>query len=223
MRQSEKITVVIGSAELNTIKQNVDLIVLNCEYFTRKSGVNVILSSYSFLQEKSAYTRAVITMDIVIKKAHINDLPSLEAIRIDAFKPVFESFRKILGEEIYELAQKKEDEQQHQILASMFDEDSNWNIFVAELNDEIIGFICAQLNLDTLVGEIGLNAISPMHSGKGFGTQMYNFVLDMMKARGIKVATVSTGADKSHEAARSAYKKAGFNVTIPSVWMCQLL
>ena len=44
-----------------------------------------------------------------------------------------------------------------------------------------------------------------------------------MKSSGMQVATVATGGDPSHAPARRAYEKSGFNVQIPSVWMCQIL
>lgn len=80
-----------------------------------------------------------------------------------------------------------------------------------------------QLNLDTQVGEIGLNAVHPEQAGQGIGTVMYNFSVAKMKEVGMKVATVATGRDPSHAPARRAYEKAGFTVQIPSVWMCQKL
>lgn len=49
------------------------------------------------------------------------------------------------------------------------------------------------------------------------------FALERMQQAGMKVATVATGGDPSHAPARRAYHKAGFDVEIPSVWMCKLL
>ncbi|WP_437957583.1 GNAT family N-acetyltransferase [Sorangium sp. So ce119] len=70
---------------------------------------------------------------------------------------------------------------------------------------------------------IGLNAVDPAHAGKGIGTAMYEFALARMRQSGMKVATVATGGDPSHAPARRAYRKAGFDVEIPSVWMCRKL
>lgn len=38
-----------------------------------------------------------------------------------------------------------------------------------------------------------------------------------------EAATVGTGGDPSHAAARRAYEKAGFDAVIPSVWMFRKL
>ena len=48
-------------------------------------------------------------MEISFRKANMNDQAPLENLRVEAFSPIFASFRKILGNEIYELAQKRED------------------------------------------------------------------------------------------------------------------
>ena len=160
---------------------------------------------------------------ISFRKAEVKDHPLLESLRLEAFAPISASFRKILGDEIYELAQKREDEEQSEILASMFSYDSKWHLYVAEIDREIIGFVSIQINSETLVGEIGLNAVMPSHSGLGIGTKMYDFANAEMKAAGMRVATVATGGDDSHAPARRAYEKSGFNVQIPSVWLCRTL
>lgn len=45
--------------------------------------------------------------ELIIRKANLSDHPFLESLRIEAFSPIFASFREALGDEIYELAQKK--------------------------------------------------------------------------------------------------------------------
>ena len=164
-------------------------------------------------------------MDTEIKFliANKEDIDSLEEIRKRAFQPIFDSFRSILGDTIYEYAQLPGDLAQKDYLRSLFDEDSVWKMWKVMGNEKIIGFVSIRIDEKTQVGEIGLNAIDPDDSKKGIGTQMYSFAVDIMKKAGMKVATVSTGGDPSHLPARKAYRKAGFLVEIPSVWMCQEL
>lgn len=158
-----------------------------------------------------------------IRSARTEDEPILQEIREAAFTPIFASFRSILGDEIYDLAQAKEDQAQKSLLTSMLDSKSDWNVYTVEFEDKVVGFVSIQLNRETRVGEIGLNAVHPSHAGKGIGSKMYNFSVAQMKEAGMKVATVATGGDPSHLAARKAYRKAGFTVEIPSIWMCQTL
>jgi ribosomal protein S18 acetylase RimI-like enzyme len=160
---------------------------------------------------------------VVLRPAGTDDLPRLEEVRQAAFAPVFASFRAMLGEDIYHLAQAREDEAQGALLASLLAPASRWEVYVAAREGVVVGFVAVQLNLETQVGEIGLNAVHPAYAGKGIGTAMYNFALTRMQEAGMRVATVATGGDASHAPARRAYEKAGFTVHIPSVWLCRKL
>ena len=161
--------------------------------------------------------------DLEMVPARPDDVPRLEAIRLAAFAPVFASFRELLGDEVYELAQKHEDEAQGELLASLMLPDSGWEVYAARIDDTIVGFVSIRFDEQTRLGEIGLNAVHPRHGGKGIGTAMYEFAIARMKEEGMRVVTVSTGADRSHAPARRAYEKAGFNAQVPSVWMCRKL
>lgn len=162
-------------------------------------------------------------VEFEIRPAQAEDAPRLEAVREAAFAPVFASFRSILSDEIYELAQAREDEAQGVVLRSLLTPSSGWDVYVAISAAQIVGFVSVKIDLETTVGEIGLNAVHPSFAGQGIGTAMYDFAVARMKDAGMKVATVATGGDPSHAPARRAYRKAGFAVEIPSVWMCQKL
>ena len=161
--------------------------------------------------------------ELHFRRARPEDAARLQDIRRAAFAPVFASFRSILGDEIYDLAQRREDEAQEGLLASLMAADSGWELYVAQSGDDIVGFVAVRLDGETLVGEIGLNAVDPARAGAGIGTAMYELSVARMKQAGMKVATVATGGDPSHAPARRAYQKAGFDVAIPSVWMCRKL
>lgn len=155
------------------------------------------------------------------RRACPEDAARLHAIRRAAFAPVFASFRASLGDELYDLAQRREDEAQEGLLASLIAGDPGCELYVAQSGDEVVGFVALRLDPETHVGEIGLNAVDPERAGKGIGTAMYEFAVARMKQAGMRGATVATGGDPSHAPARRAYRKAGFNVEIPSVWMCR--
>ena len=161
--------------------------------------------------------------NVVLRLARTDDLPRLDEVRQAAFARVFASFRSILGEDLYNLAQAREDEAQGALLASLLAPASGWEVYVADRAGVVVGFVSVQLNLDMHGGEIGLNAVHPAYAGKGIGTAMYNFAITRMKEAGMRVATVATGGDASHAPARRAYEKAGFTVQIPSVWLCRKL
>jgi GNAT superfamily N-acetyltransferase len=160
---------------------------------------------------------------LLIRSANDTDAPHLEDVRRAAFAPVFASFRAILGEDISQVTQARDDQAQAEYLASLLIPDSAWELYVAEHAGLVVGFVSVQINRETSIGEIGLNAVYPDWAGAGIGTAMYDFVLERMREAGMRVATVSTGGDSSHAPARRAYQKAGFKVGIPSIWLCQRL
>jgi ribosomal protein S18 acetylase RimI-like enzyme len=160
---------------------------------------------------------------VVIRAVKADDQPLLDGVRQAAFAPIFASFRSILGDDLYELAQAREDAAQEALFVSLLAPESGWEVYAAEIAGTVVGFVSLQLNHETHVGEIGLNAVHPDHAGKGVGTAMYDFAIARMKAAGLRVATVATGGDPSHAPARRAYEKAGFMVHIPSVWLCRKL
>jgi GNAT superfamily N-acetyltransferase len=145
----------------------------------------------------------------------------LDDVRRAAFAPVFASFRDLLGDEIADVTQARDDEDQAEYLRSLLAPESDWELYVAEVAGAVVGFVSLQLTERTLTGEIGLNAVHPHHAGHNIGTTMYDFALDRMRRMGMRVATVSTGGDASHAPARRAYEKAGFVKGIPSIWLCQ--
>lgn len=156
----------------------------------------------------------------LLRAVRPTDAARLESIRKAAFAPVFASFRALLGPDIYELVQAREDNAQAGLLASWLLPDSGWEVYVAESAPVVVGFVCIRMNQAARTGEIGLNAVHPTHSGQGIGTSMYRFALARMREAGMRAAAVSTGGDASHAAARRAYAKAGFSAEVPSVWMC---
>ncbi|WP_053233926.1 GNAT family N-acetyltransferase [Sandaracinus amylolyticus] len=161
--------------------------------------------------------------DLSFSRAGAEHLPRFEQIRAAAFAPVFASFRAILGDELYELVQARDDAAQPALLASMLQPDSGWEVYAAQRAAIVVGFVSVRLDPTTKVGEIGLNAVDPDHAGHGIGTAMYDFALARMREAGMRAATVGTGGDPSHAPARRAYAKVGFDAAIPSVWMSRIL
>jgi GNAT superfamily N-acetyltransferase len=161
--------------------------------------------------------------DLTLARAGAEHLPRFEEIRAAAFAPVFASFRAILGDDLYERVQARDDAAQGELLASLLRERSGWEVYAAVHDGAVVGFVSVRLDEGTKVGELGLNAVHPDHAGRGIGTAMYAFAVARMREAGMRAATVGTGGDPSHAAARRAYAKAGFDREIPSVWMSRAL
>lgn len=151
------------------------------------------------------------------------DLARLQEIREAAYEPVFRSFRSILGAKIAPIALATLEQEQADYLERVCNPTTPQDMYVVVAGSDIVGFCAVSLDRQNEVGEIDLNAVDPDHQGKGIGTWMYDAVLELMKADGMRAATVGTGGDPSHAPARRAYEKAGFNAAIPSVYLYRSL
>ena len=142
-----------------------------------------------------------------IRQFDAADLPDMQSIRKAAFAPIFQSFKEIIGEQIYALERKNADAEQAEYLASLCVPQANDQVYVATVDGEVIGFVAFSLNSEKKIGEIGLNAVHPNHTGQGVGSAMYEFAISEMRRAGMKLATVGTGGDPSHVPAQQAYRQ----------------
>ena len=147
----------------------------------------------------------------------------MHEIREAAYKPVFQSFRSIVGEKIALVALSNVEREQAELLNQICEAKSSHNVFVVEHSSEIVAFCSVTFDQKSKVGVIDLNAVHPDYQGRGIGTWMYEFALDQLRAAGMSVATVGTGGDPSHAPARRAYEKAGFGPGIPSMYLYRSL
>lgn len=165
----------------------------------------------------------------MIENCHIrafetSDLPQLHKVREVAFLPVFQSFRTMVGVKVASVAFVNAEREQMEHLDRICRAgSSSHEVFVVVSGEEVIAFCSFTLDANTKVGEIDLNAVHPDFQGKGIGSWMYSYVLDQMKHAGMRVATVGTGGDASHEPARKAYEKAGFGTPIPTLYLYKSL
>ena len=153
-------------------------------------------------------------MDIKIVQAEEKHLEQIAKIAIDAWTPIREEFRKLLGDEIYN---SQFTDWQAKKVASVSNQLLGGNGYVATDGKKVVGFISYMVHTDTNTGEILANAVSSDARGMGVGSKMYDFIISKMKSDGIEFVTVNTGLDDAHAPARRAYERAGFSASLPSV------
>ena len=85
---------------------------------------------------------------------------------------------------------------------------------VTEREGRIVGFVSYSLDALRRVGTIHYNAVAVEHRGEGIGTAQVEHVLSLMRESGMDYATVGTGLNEGHAAARRMYEKAGFEPVI---------
>ena len=85
-------------------------------------------------------------------------------------------------------------------------------VWVADVDGVAAGFVAVRIHDDRRIGEIDMLAVDPPHQRLGIGTALTRVALDWIRASGVRVAMVGTGADPGHAPARRAYEKAGMKL-----------
>jgi len=147
-------------------------------------------------------------MIIQIRPFKKNDMKDLITLTLLAFEPIFESFEKILGPHIYAIIYPDWRKRQKEGVEKI-SQDSKISLLIAEVDEKVVGYIAYEI-YDDDTAEVQLLAVHPEYQNRGIGTQLNTFVLQKMRAGGVKMAIVSTGGDESHAAARRSYEKVGY-------------
>jgi ribosomal protein S18 acetylase RimI-like enzyme len=152
----------------------------------------------------------------VIRSYRAADAPQVVDLSLRAWAPVHDSMRGVMGSEIFERLYG-DDWRAHQrkevddVLA-----DPEMEIWVADVDGTVVGFVAAVLKLDEHLGEIFMLAVDPGSQNRGLGTRLTDLATDWVREAGVPVALVSTGGDAGHAPARRTYEKAGYT-QFPSV------
>ena len=149
-------------------------------------------------------------MHLVIRPAASEDVEALMDLAVRAWEPVFASFRDVLGPEIYPILYPDWRRRQRDTVAEVCADNSGFTVLVAEVDGAVTGFIAYGVDMAERSGEVELLAVHPDHQNHGIGTALNTFVLDEMKARGVRLAVIATGGDAGHAPARRSYEKAGY-------------
>ena len=89
------------------------------------------------------------------------------------------------------------------------DAEANPNgIFVAEIEDKVVGYITTRIDIITKIGQIPNLAVLPDFQQKGLGQQLIQVALDYFKAEGMAMAKIETLAQ--NPVGTTFYPKMGF-------------
>lgn len=158
----------------------------------------------------------------MIRPFRPGDEDALADIGNRAWKPIYDMFRQVYGEEIHALVTPDTNTAKGEQVRSHCRRAPEW-VFVAEEGGRIVGFVTCRLDRDSKIAEIGNNAVDPDCGLRGIGQQMYAHVLDYFRGEGMEAAKVGTGLDWAHAPARRAYERAGFGIKHETVTYYQKL
>ena len=137
-----------------------------------------------------------------------SDAPTVLDLSLRAWAPVHISIRNALGPDINDALQPDWRARQKDDVEAVLCATTS-NVWVADLDDVVVGFVAVRIHEDRRIGEIDMLAVDPTHQGTGVGTALTVFALEWIREAGIGVAMVGTGADPGHAPARRTYEKAG--------------
>ncbi len=152
--------------------------------------------------------------EIKIARPSEEDIEKACDIAIRAWTTIREGFRREIGDELYEAFYANWQDEKRMGVRRYF---TSGHGYVALLHGAVVGFICYKADEERKTGEICANAVDPDKRGMGIASQMYHYILDEMREKGIKYVKVHTGLDDGHIPARRAYEKMGFEKNLPSV------
>lgn len=161
-------------------------------------------------------------MNPTIRRVRASDVSELVELTLLAFAPVFESFRKLLGPEVYSTIWPDWKSSQSEGVRSLCCDDDARTVLVAEVDGRVAGFIAHEIRADEAKGEVLLLAVHPEHQNGGIGTKLNERALADMREAGVTFVKLEAGGDESHAPARRSYEKAGY-VGLPIVRYFQKL
>jgi len=149
-------------------------------------------------------------MQFQIRQAVDQDLEEIVRLSLLAWEPVFDSFRKVMGPNVFAVEYPDWKAAQTDTVQTYCAPRADRTVWVAEVDQRVAGFITCDLDQNKKMGEVALLAVHPDFQKQGIATALNQVALDYMRASGMKVAVVGTGGDPGHAPARRAYEKAGY-------------
>ena len=146
-----------------------------------------------------------------------DDIDIVVEFSLRAWAPVFESFRTILGERVFQAIYPDWLESQASAVATVC-RDEAADVFVAEVQGRPVGYVAVVFHEEgaATCGEIDMLAVDPDQQNSGLGTALTDFAVEHIRAAGCVLAVIGTGGDPGHAAARRTYEKSGFTA-LPTV------
>ena len=144
-----------------------------------------------------------------IRATTAEDLGRIHEIAVAGWTPIFERYRLIVGDELWNDVWRGWEEG----WCAYTPESWHGRGIVTEIDGEIAGF-ATWLFVNEAVAEVGGNAVDPSFQRRGIGSAQIQNVVDMFRSQKYKCAKVHTGMDPAHGPARAEYRNAGLRRSI---------
>ena len=151
---------------------------------------------------------------VILRQATDRDLPCIDEIIIACYAPIYESYLKIVGKDIYRGMRPNRDQDWRVAktgrVRKIFREHPDC-LWVLEEGDEFFGFLAFALFPEKNRLWIEENGVIVERRGQGWATFMLRHLLAHARNLGIRFASVEVDLDDVHIPARRAYQAVGFD------------
>jgi ribosomal protein S18 acetylase RimI-like enzyme len=154
-------------------------------------------------------------VETAIRALRDDDIEAVVEFSVRAWRPVFESFARLMGPEIFRRIYPDWAAIQASAVDSACRDDGS-RVWVAEAGGRPVGFVVVVIHDAIGTGEIYMIAVDPDYQNEGIGMDLVTFAVDRIAELGMALAEIGTGGDPGHAPARHVYEKAGFT-PVPQV------
>ena len=138
------------------------------------------------------------------------DADAVVRLALRAWEPVYASIEAALDPAVYRAFYPDgwRAHQRAEVEAALAEQD----VWVAEQDGTVAGFVSVALRPDDDLGEIHMVAVDPGCQKRGVGLALTDHAVAWIREAGMALAMVETGADPGHAPARRTYERAGFGL-----------
>ncbi|MEZ5489745.1 MAG: GNAT family N-acetyltransferase [Gammaproteobacteria bacterium] len=148
-------------------------------------------------------------------------LDAIVSLSLKAWEPVFASVESSFAPELFNYFYPDWRAHQQKDVEKACNSDA-MHVGVACIGDSVAGFVAFRLGEQDRTGEIYMIAVDPAHQRKGISGKLTDYATQAMRAAGMEICMLSTGADPGHEPARRSYEKSGFKPWHSVIYFKQL-
>ena len=152
---------------------------------------------------------------MVIRPLRADDVDAVVEFSVRAWRPVFESFMKVTGPDIFLRIYPHWQSGQAEAVREACQDEAH-KTWIAEAPEEAgsggrpVGFVVVAVHDNPRRGEVYMIAVDPDCQNQGLGLDLVTFAVDRITELGLPLAQIGTGGDPGHAPARHVYEKAGF-------------
>jgi ribosomal protein S18 acetylase RimI-like enzyme len=143
-----------------------------------------------------------------------SDLEVIVAFAVAAWEPVYASWKHVMGPDVFPLVCPDWRAGQARDVTDACQDPEN-DVWVATVDGRPVGFVALQTMRASRSGEVDggevyMIAVDPAYQRRGIADMLLRHAVAELRADGVSVVSIGTGADPGHAPARALYEKHGF-------------